>query len=167
MENNDTGLLLNKQNIQLHRNWFKEMTKLIGIIVGYRHPLPDDKDYNLYGEIKTAYSEPIKVGVVYDEHPSQWTMRKLGWASEMDENLSVIHVPYDLPGLEVGCLFIIPPGVDGGSPRTFRVVKMSTTAVYPASVSCFIGPMMDDTFEESLAKDFSKTNFNAIAEEED
>ena len=167
MENNDTGLLLNKSNIQLHRNWFKEMTKLIGIIVKYKYPMPAQKDYNLYGEIKTPYSEPITVGVIYDEHPNQWTMKKLGWVSELDEGLSIIHVPYDLKGLQVGSLFLVPPGVDGGEPRTFRVVKMSTIAVYPASVACEIGPMMETTFEESLAHDFTKTNFNAIVEEED
>lgn len=167
MENYDTGLLLNKADIQLHRNWFKEMTKLIGIVVGYKYPLPGNKDYNLYGELKTNYSEAIKVGVIYQEHPNQWTMKKMGWDSIMDEELSIIHVPYDLPGLQVGCLFLVPPGVDGGEPRLYRVVKMSTIAVYPASVACAIGPMMQDTFEESLAHDFTKTNFNAIIEEED
>lgn len=167
MEDRDTGLLLNKANIQLHRNWFKEMTKLIGIIVQYEYPLPDNKDYNLYGELKTAYSEPEPVGVIYDEHPNQWTMKKLGWVAEMDEDLSVIHVPYDLHGLQVGSLFLIPPGVDGGETRVFRVVKMSTIAVYPASVTCFIGPMIKDTFEESIARDYTRTNFNAIIEEDD
>lgn len=167
MEELDTGLLLSKNNIQLHRNWFKEMTKLLGIIVQYKYPLENIKDYDLHGELKTSYSEPIRVGVIYNEHPNQWTMKKLGWVSELDEGLSIIHVPYDLPQLQVGSIFIIPAGVDGGEPRKFRVVKMSTIAVYPASVTCEIGPLFDSEFENSTKHDFTRTNFNAIKEEED
>ena len=37
LDTNKYGLLLNK-DIKLHRQWFKEMTKLIGINVIYRSP---------------------------------------------------------------------------------------------------------------------------------
>ena len=165
MDERDTGLLLHKQDIQLHRTWFKEMTKLIGIIVKYKYPLKD-KHYNLHGEIDAHYSEPMTVGVIYDEHPNQWTMKKLGWNSELDEGLSIIHVPYDLKDLQVGSLFLIPPGVDGGEPRLFRVVKMSTTAVYPASVACEIGPMFENTFEKSQFQ-HTNDNGNLLADDEE
>ena len=165
MENFDTGLLLNKNNIQLHRNWFREMTKLLGIIVQYRYPIK--KDYDMYGELDANYSLPEPVGVIYDEHPNQWTMKKLGWVSELDEGLSIIHVPYDLKELQVGSIFVVPAGVDGGEPRMFRVIKMSTIAVYPASVTCEIGPLIKNDFESSQSQDFTRTNFNVLNEEED
>ena len=165
MEERDTGLLLHKQDIQLHRKWFKEMTKLIGIIVKYKHPLKD-KHYDLHGELQEHYSTPCEVGVIFEEHPKQWTMKKLGWVSELDEGMSIIHVPYDLEELQVGSLFLIPPGVDGGEPRLFRVVKMSTGAVYPASVTCEIGPMFESVFERSQLQHVDN-NFSLLADDEE
>ena len=47
------GLLLT-DDIKLHRNWFKEMCKLIGIKVIYRAPRPD-KHYTTYAEIDGNY----------------------------------------------------------------------------------------------------------------
>ena len=36
MENKDTGLLLDKQNIELQRTYFKEMVTLLGINTIYK-----------------------------------------------------------------------------------------------------------------------------------
>lgn len=77
MDNKDTGLLLNASNIKLHRQYFSEMVKLIGIQVLYRAPR-EGKTYNGYGELDTFYYEPIKIGCIFNEHPTQWTMKKLG-----------------------------------------------------------------------------------------
>lgn len=167
MDNRDTGLLLNEYDIKLHREYFKEMCELLGIITQYRHPVHNMKAYDLYGELKTEYCPEVPVAVIFDEHPNQHTMRKLGWVSELDEGMSVIHVPYDLDGLEVGCLFKIPAGIDNAEPRVFRVTKLSTIAVYPASVACEVGPMLNSTFEESSAVNYKQTNFNLLNEEED
>jgi len=167
MDNRDTGLLLQSEDIKLYREWFIEMTELLGIMAKYKHPVKDMKTYDLYGELETPYSEEMTVGIIFDEHPNQHTMRKLGWVSEADEGLSVIHVPYDLEGIQVGCLFKIPSAIDGAEPRTFRVVKMSTIAVYPASIACEIGPMLNSSFEKANSIDYTKSNFNLLKEEED
>ena len=167
MNNKDTGLLLNGEDIKLHRQWFTEMTELIGIVARYRFPIEERKTYDLYGELEATYSSETPVGIIFEEHPNQHTMRKLGWVSELDENMSIIHVPYDLPHLQKGCLFTIPAGIDDAEPRVFRVEKLSTIGVYPASVTCEIGPMFNNTFEKSSEVDFTKSNFNLINEEED
>ena len=164
MDNKDTGLLLNGNNIKLHRQYFSEMVKLLGIQVLYRAPR-ESKTYNGYGELDSFYYEPIKVGCIFNEHPPQKTMRKLGWNSELDENLSIISVPYDLPQLQVGALFIIPSGIDNAIGRVFRVIKMSTIAVYPSSITCEIGPVIENTFETSQF-DYKNSNFNLLSEEE-
>ena len=78
MRNEDTGLLLNEQNIKLSRQFFKEFLRLHGLNVTYRALIPNSKDYNMYGELDTNYKEPILVRCIYDEHPTQKTMRKLG-----------------------------------------------------------------------------------------
>lgn len=164
MENKDTGILLNENNIKLHRNYFNEMVRLLGIQTIYRAPR-ENKTYNGYGELDSFYYEPVVVGCLFEEHPTQKTMRKLGWASELQESMSVIHVPYDLQQLQVGAIFIIPSAVDKAKGRVFKVINMSTISVYPASVSCEIAPIYETTFENS-SYDHSKDDFNLLADEE-
>ena len=166
MENKDTGLLLDKTNIELHRHYFNEMCKLIGIQVIYRAPRKD-KHYDLYGELDTNYKEPMLVGCIFDEHPTQYTMKKLGWNSELQESLSLIHVPYDLPELQKGAIFIIPSGIDNAQGRVFRVTRLSTTMVYPASVTCEIGPVFTSNLEHSNIEIFENTDFNLLIDEPD
>lgn len=165
MDRNDTGLLLNKNNITLHRTYFKEMVKLLGINVIYKAPRPD-KHYTDYGEVESNYYESTVVGCIFDEHPTQQTLRKLGWASELQENSSIIHVPYDLKGLQQGALFIVPSGIDGAEGRVFRVIKLSNIMIYPASISCEIAPEYANDFDRTLL-DVSQTDFNLLYGEDD
>jgi hypothetical protein len=164
MEKQDTGILLNKNNIKLYRRYFKEMTSLLGINVIYRAPR-ENKTWDKYGELDTFYYEPILVGCIFEEHPTIWTMKKLGWNAEQNESMSVIYVPYDLEKLQVGALFIIPSGIDDSKGRLFRVVRMSTTMIYPASISCMLVPEYESTFEKSQI-DHEKNDFNLLNTEE-
>lgn len=165
MENKDTGLLLDKQNIILQRKYFEELVRLKGINLIYRAPR-EDKTYNGYGELDTFFYEPKVVGCIFEDHPTQWTMKKLGWDSELQEDVSIIHVPYDTPKLQSGALFIVPSGLDNAEGRLFRVLKMSTISVYPATVACQIAPVWENTFEESQLN-HKDNNFNLLKEEED
>lgn len=164
MDNKDTGLLLNKQNIELHRMYFKQMLKLRGINVLYRAP-QENKHYRGHGELDAYYDTPILTSCIFEEHINQKTAKKMGWNHELVEGTSIIHVPYDLPGLQEGALFIIPSGLDNAEGRVFKVIQMSTIAVYPASISCEIGPMLVNTYEPSQ-NDYSKSNFNLLVGEE-
>lgn len=166
MRNEDTGLLLSKQNIELHRRWFKQMVKLIGLNVLYRAPR-ESKQYDNWGELDTNYYEPVKVGCIYQDHPTQQTAKKLGWNAELSAGATLIVVPYDLPKLQVGSLFIIPPGTDEGEARVFRVLKMQVTAVYPSEITCELGPILKSNWDVSQSKDYSQTNFAGIIEETD
>ena len=166
MENQDTGLLLSKQNIQLYRAWFKQFVALHGIKVLHRAPRPG-KTYNGYGELETFYFEPEEVGCIFDEHPNQKSMKKMGWNAELQDNPIVLHVPYDLKGLQAGSLFIIPSGLDNAPPRIFRVIQLSNIAVYPASISCELGTEWHNNSPKSETVDFSKSNFNLLADPEE
>lgn len=167
MENNDAGLLLNKQNIILQRSYFKEMTRLLGINVLYRAPIEGSKQYNLYTELDAHYEQPIVVGCIFDEHVNQKTMRKLGWNAELNENTIVIHVPYDLKNIQAGAIFIIPAGLDNAEPRVFRVIRMSNITVYPASIACELGPIFFSESAPETVIDFKQSNFNLLAGEEE
>lgn len=170
MKNVDTGILLNDNNIKLHRQWFKQMTKLVGLNVIYQAPKDTDsnvKTYNRYGELDPEYEDGIVVGCIFDEHPTQKTMRALGWNAEMAETTTVIHVPYDLQKLQAGARFTIPSGLDTAEPRVFRVLRMSTIAVYPASIACELGPVLINTLEQEKITNFDSSNFNLLGDESD
>ena len=116
MENKDTGLLLDKGNISLQKFYFKEMVKLKGINVLFRAP-KKGAHYDRYGEMDAKYEPPVVVGCIFQEHVNQWTMKKLGWNSELQEDVTIIHVPVDLEGLEAGSLFIVPSNLDNTKGR--------------------------------------------------
>lgn len=167
MENRDTGYLLNKDDITLFRGYFQEMVEMLGIQVLYRTLRESSKNYDLHGELDALYNPPITVGCLFEEHTDQKTMKKLGWNVERDTTTPVIHVPYDTPGLESGCLFIIPSGLDHARGRVFKVIDMHNSAVYPASIACVLGPVLESTFERSQVTDFNTTNFNLLVEEDE
>ena len=159
------GLLLNN-DIKLHRGYFDEMIRLLGIQVIYRAPLPD-KHYTTYAEIESNYAEPILVGCIFDEHPTQQTLKKMGWVAELQQNSSFIHVPYDLPELQQGALFIVPSGIDNAKGRLFRVVSMSTSMVYPASITCEIVPEYENTYVPETNDDYVHSTDNLLNEEQE
>lgn len=167
MDNKDTGLLINKQDILLHRTWFKQMVKLIGKNLLYRAPRENAKQYDTWGELDAKYYEPVVVGCIFQEHPTQKTARKLGWNAELSESSILIVVPYDLEKLQVGALFIVPPGTDKGPARVFKVIRMQVTAVYPSEITCELGPVLSNEFEPSLSKDYSNRNISVIVEQTD
>lgn len=153
------GILLTP-DIKLHRQWFNEMVKLLGIQVIYRAPKPD-KHWTTFTELESNYECPIKVGCIFEEHPTQKTMKKLGWDSELQQEASIIHVAYDTPHIQVGSLFIIPSGLDCTVGRLFRVVEMSVGIVYPASVTCKIVPEWENNYSPNL-NEFQHTSFNLL-----
>lgn len=133
----DYGYLIRGSDIKLYRTWFKEMTRLHGINVIYKEPLKN-KEYDNRGDLVSGYKPGIKIGCIFQEHPDQKSLKKMGWVAELQEGSSIIHVPYDLPGLQVGALFDVPSGLDTAKPRTFRVISMQNIMIYPASIACEI-----------------------------
>ena len=160
---NKYGTLLNN-NIKLHRMWFKEFVKLHGINVIYR-AVKDGHKYTTYAELDTDFEPPVLEGCIFDEHPTQQTLKKMGWVSELQDSSSIIHVRYDLP-IEQGALFIIPSGLDDGKGRLFRVVKLTTGMIYPASVTCEIVPEYESIFDKA-SYDHSDNSFTLLNEEEE
>jgi hypothetical protein len=160
---NRYGTLLNT-DIKLHRQWFKEFVRLHGIKVIYR-AVKDGKKYTNYAELDTNFESPLLEGCIFDEHPTQQTLKKMGWMSELQDSSSIIHVRYDLPGIQQGCLFIIPSGLDNAKGRLFRVVKLTNGIVYPATITCEIVPEYESTFDES-SHNHDYSSFNLLEEED-
>ena len=151
-------------DIKLHRKWFDEMVRLIGIQVVYRAPRKD-KQWTSFAEIESNYQPSIVIGCIFDEHPTQQTMKKIGWVSELQKDSSLIHVAYDTPDIQQGALFIVPSGLDDGKGRLFRCVKLTNSIVYPASIACEIVPEYEDTYQNTN-NDFMHSSFNLLNEED-
>lgn len=162
---NDYGMLLN-QDIKLHRTWFKQMTKLLGINCIYKAPM-ENKTFDNRGDLQSAYQPGILVECIFQEHPDQKTLKKMGWVAELQEGSSIIHVPYDLKDLQVGAQFIIPSGIDQAQGRVFRVISMNNIMIYPASIACEIAPEYYDRDERVQFTDFSKENFTLLIDNEE
>lgn len=165
LKNNKYGLLLNEQDIKLQRKYFEEMTSLIGVKTIFWSP-KKDKDYSLYGEIVSNYNKPKEVNCIFIEHPDQKTLRKLGWAVELNTELSIISAPYDLEGLEEGALFLLPSAFDNSKGKLFKVVNLSGIMIYPASITCQLAPEYKNTFEE-VSYMHKHDSFNLLAQEDE
>lgn len=165
MSNNNYGMLINK-DIKLHRTWFKQMTKLLGINCIYKAPL-SGKDFDDRGDLQSKYQPGVVVGCIFQDHPDQKTLKKMGWVAELQEGSSIIHVPYDLKDLQVGAQFIVPSGIDNAQGRVFRVISMQNIMIYPASIACEIAPEYYDRDERVQFTDFSKENFTLLIDNEE
>jgi hypothetical protein len=80
---------------------------------------------------------------------------------------SIIHVDYDLPGLQQGAMFVIPSGLDDGKGRLFRVVRLTNSIVYPASIACELVPEYQDNFIPETNYDYENTSFNLLNREDE
>ena len=166
--------------IKLHRRWFIEMSKLIGIRVEYRfpkNPILDDNgnetcknnygvNWTTYAEIDSKYSCPQNIYCIFDQHPDQQTLKKVGWMSELQENASIIHVQYDLMKLQYGCLFKLPGGLDNSKGRVFRVVKITNGIIYPASLMCEVVPEYYDIYVPDQNTHQNNSNMDVLNNEE-
>lgn len=157
--------LLNQPNVILQRKYFNEMVNLRGIFCKYQYPIA--KQYTLQSELDTAYSEPEIVGCIFNENVDQKTTHKLGWNAESDTSATIISVPYDLKNLQIGALFEIPSAFDDAPGRLFRVVEMSTIAVYPASVTCRLVPEYESTVAKAEIEFFNNSDFNLLNQEDE
>ena len=161
---NKYGVLLTP-DIKIYRDYFEELVRLIGIQVVYYAPRPG-KHYTVYTEIRDNYQEPEVIGTIFEEHPNQKSMKKMGWASELQDGASLIHVSYDLHDIQKGALFAIPSGLDNTKGRLFRVEELQNSMVYPASIACLIVPEWEDTLPISKM-DHTHSNFNLLSDEGD
>lgn len=162
--NSPYGLLIKAKDLLLHRNYFNELVKMIGVQTLYRAPRPG-KSYTIYSEIDSNYFEPEQVGCIFEEHPNPKTMKTLGWNTELENNPALISVPYDLKGLQKGALFEIPDTFNPEAYRLFRVNEISGIMIYPASLTCQLIPEFNNSFSNNLLN-HRNNSFNLLNRED-
>ena len=73
---NKYGMLLTPE-IKLHRKYFLEMAKLLGIQLIYKAPLPG-KTFDGHGDLNANYYPGQVVFGIFQDHPDQKTLKKMG-----------------------------------------------------------------------------------------
>ena len=165
MSNSNYGVLLNEHNIKYQRRQFNEMVRLLGINVKF-FPIKN-RQFTTYAELIGDESNGFTVGVIMTDHLDQWTRKKLGWVAELSESALVINFPYDTPNIETGCIVMVPSGIDNSPPRAFRIARMSTIMIYPASIACECVPEFADTVQRNEVEDFRNSSTNVLMRDED
>lgn len=61
---------------------------------------------------------------------------------------------------------MIPSGIDHARGRVFRVTKLKTGIIYPASITCEIVPEYEDNFTNAQYN-YKHSSFNLLNEEEE
>lgn len=142
-----------KQDALIHRRYFKEMLQLYGIDAMYYPVKPGTARYNEAGEFSAHYLDPIPCQLIFDQVPKVSTLKKLGWVTELDKQQPLVHLEYDLPEIQVGCLISIEDPLRPGKGRLFRITKISVNIIYPANVTCQLVAVLGDTPENTLQPD--------------
>lgn len=138
-----------QNDLEIFRYYFEEALDLYGIAARY-YQLKPNCHFTVAGELSANYFDPIKCRILFDQVPKVSTLKKLGWVTELDQAASLIHVAFDLPGLAFGSLFEIKDPLAPDRGRLFRVTKMQTSILYPASVTCQIVPVLGTDIEETV-----------------
>lgn len=139
-----------KKDALMFRRYFQEMLRKYGIDCSYFEAKEGTVKYNVNGELSAEYKDPIGTQVLFDQVPKVSTLKKLGWSTSNDESQPLIHVDFDLPGLQVGCLFSIEDPLRPGRGRLFRVTKMSVGIIYPMCVTAQVVAVLGDQVENTL-----------------
>lgn len=161
---NSYGILITP-DAKMHRKWFLEFTRLHGKRALYECPI--NKKYNQVGELECDYGSPIEVGCIYEERPTQKTTRLLGWNSQLQEEASLIHLPYETENLERGGRVIVPSAFDETKGQVFRIITMSAVGdIFPYAISCAIVPVFENKFDQGQF-DYTNSTLNLLFEEED
>ena len=132
------------------RSYFNEMLRLYGIDASYFQIKEETKSYNETGELSGEYHDPIPTQLIFDQVPTVSTLKKLGWVAELSDSQPIIHVNYDLPGLQIGACFSIEDPLRPGKGRLFRVTRLSVGIIYPMCATCQIVAVVGDVPEKTL-----------------
>lgn len=135
------------------RFYFREALRLYGIDCNYYEVMPETISYNVNGEFSAKYKNPKPAQLIFDQVPKVSTLKKLGWATEQEDTQPLVHVDFDLPGIQIGCLFTIDDPLRPGKGRLFRITKMSVGIIYPMCVTAQVVAVLGDEPEKTLSPD--------------
>lgn len=153
------SLIVPKEVIYL-RAQFKNAVVQLGVPFGYRYPLNNAVDQNNQ-PAPDGYSTESEVYGIFDGEPKLKTYRNLGWVVEKGDNPPfLIHIPFDTPHIQKGCLFEIKGQITSIESRLFQVTELTTALVCPDHIVCQIVPLVGNTAPKTAEtrRDIAKKN---------
>lgn len=140
-----------REDAVIFQEYFNEMLEMYGIDVLYYQRKEKCSEWNAVGELSANYYSPIEAKILFDQIPSVKTLKKLGWVTELDSQQPIVHMKYDLPGLQQGCLIKVKDPLSlSNDGRMFRITKMSTGIIYPFSITAQIVAIVGTDIEETV-----------------
>ena len=152
--------LIVEKEIEYLRRQFRFAVEQIGVQFMYRYPLNNAIDV-FNQPAPDGYSERIPVYGVFEGEPKLKTYRNLGWVVEKSDNLPfLIHIPFDTPHVQRGCLFEIDGQITSIESRLFQVTELSTGLVCPDHIICQIVPLVGNSrpLTQETERDIAKKN---------
>ena len=152
--------LIVPEEIEYLREQFKHTVYEVGVEFQYRYPLNNNIDF-FNQPAPDGYSERMPVFGIFEGAPKLTTYRTLGWVVEKTDNLPfLIHVPFDVPHIQRGCLFEIDGQVTSIETRLFQVTQLTTGLVCPDHIVCQIVPLVGNhrPLTEQTERDIAKKN---------
>ncbi len=152
--------LIVEKEIEYLRRQFRFAVEQIGVQFMYRYPLNNAIDV-FNQPAPDGYSERIPVYGVFEGEPKLKTYRNLGWVVEKSDNLPfLIHIPFDTPHIQRGCLFEIDGQITSIESRLFQVTELSTGLVCPDHIICQIVPLVGNSrpLTRETERDIAKKN---------
>lgn len=142
--------LVKNDALAFQKHYFKEILQLYGVDSMYYEVIDETVKHTVNGEFSCEYKDPIPTQLLFDQVPKVSTLKKLGWATELDQSQSLVHLNFDLPNVRVGAALSIEDPLRPGKGRLFRITKMSMGIIYPMCVTAQIVPVLGDTPEKTL-----------------
>lgn len=152
--------LIVPEEIDYLRQQFNFTVKQVGVLFQYRYPLNNKIDY-FNQPAPDGYSERMPIYGIFEGEPKLKTYRNLGWVVEKNDNLPfLIHVPFDVPHIQRGCLFEIDGQITAIKSRLFQVTELSTGLVCPDHIICQIVPLVGNSrpLTEETERDLNRKN---------
>lgn len=152
--------LIVEKEIEYLRRQFRFAVEQIGVQFMYRYPLNNAIDV-FNQPAPDGYSERIPVYGVFEGEPKLKTYRNLGCVVEKSDNLPfLIHIPFDTPHIQRGCLFEIDGQITSIESRLFQVTELSTGLVCPDHIICQIVPLVGNSrpLTQETERDIAKKN---------
>ena len=152
--------LIVSAEVEYMRKQFKATVVQLGVLFKYRYPLNNNVD-NYNQPAPDGYSTESDVYGIFEGEPKLKTYRNLGWVVEKSDNLPfLIHIPFDTPHIQKGCLFKTDGQITGIEPRLFQVTELTTSLICPDHIICQIVPLVGNTAPKTAEtrRDIAKKN---------
>ena len=152
--------LIVPKEVDYLRTQFKLTVMQLGVLFKYRYPLNNAVDQNNQ-PAPDGYSTESDVYGIFDGEPKLKTYRNLGWVVEKGDNPPfLIHIPFDTPHIQKGCLFEIEGQVTSIESRLFQVTELTIGLVCPDHIVCQIVPLVGNTAPRTAEtrRDIEKKN---------